>query len=241
MSKPRSGPPSLLPQCIETVLFDAGGVLVDVDYAYMMRLIRARRVETTLHELSRAEAVARAEVHKQIALGGSVSDGWRDYFHYILGHVGVPMAEQSQVIDSLWEAHQRFGLWRTPIEGGKEAVAEAKRRGYRVGVVSNAEGKVARDLESAGYGDLFETIVDSHLVGVEKPDPAIFHIALERLGARAESAVFIGDLPSVDVVGARAAGLGAILVDPHDLYVDWEVQRLHGIGELPAVLDRARE
>ena len=51
-------------------------------------------------------------------------------------------------------------------------------------------------------------------MGVEKPDPRIFRIALERAGVAATEAVYVGDLYSIDVVGARAAGLSAILMDP---------------------------
>ena len=121
--------------------------------------------------------------------------------------------------------------------GSRETVSEIKRRGYRMGVVSNAEGRVEQDLDSAGYRGLFETVIDSHVVGVEKPDPRIFHLALERMTASAETAVYIGDVPSVDIVGARAAGVAPVLLDRHDLYVDVDERRLSSIRGLPALLD----
>ena len=93
-----------------------------------------------------------------------------------------------------------------------------------------------RDLDGAGFSGLFETVVDSHLVGVEKPDPAIFRIALERMNAPPEPAVFLGDVPAVDVVGARAAGLTAVLRDRHDLYATIDAPRLRSISELPGWL-----
>jgi putative hydrolase of the HAD superfamily len=79
-------------------------------------------------------------------------------------------------------------------------------------------------------------VVDSHVVGVEKPDPEIFRIALERMDAPAESAVFLGDVPSVDIVGAHAAGIAPILLDRHDLYGDLGERRVRSIRELPAML-----
>jgi len=228
-----------LPDRIDTVLFDAGGVLLDLDYAYLRRLVEARRGSVTVEELAHLEALARKEIHRQVAGGGRVSDAWRDYFHVILARVGVPAAEQIGIIDSLWEAHQRFGLWTVAIPGGPEIVAGLKRRGYRLGVVSNAEGRVERDLESAGFRGLFDTVVDSHVVGVEKPDPEIFRIALERLEAAPEHALYVGDLPAVDLAGARAAGLTPVLLDRHDLYPDVSDPRLRSLEELPALLDRA--
>ena len=225
-----------LPKKIETVLLDAGGVLLDLDYRYLRRLCRAHGTQTTEEDLSRHEAVARVDVHKAVTSGGRVSDMWRDYFHFILGHVGVPVDNQPEIIDSLWEAHQRFGLWTVAIADAVETVDELKKAGYRIGVVSNAEGRVAEDLDGAGYRGMFETVVDSHRVGVEKPDPKIFRIALERMGVGPENAIYVGDVPAVDVAGARAAELTPLLLDRHELYADHDVKRLGAIGDLRELL-----
>lgn len=233
--------PDAWPRAVETVLLDAGGVLLDLDYGYLRRLIDTRRdgrlPRISESELSRLEAVARQEIHRQVASGGRVSDAWRDYFHAILGRADVPAAEQPALIDALWEAHQRVGLWTVPIDGGPETVAQLKRRGLALGVVSNAEGRVARDLDAAGYAGSFGAVIDSHVVGVEKPDPEIFRIALTRLGAAPETTVHVGDVPAVDVEGARAAGLVPVLLDRHDLYPQADVRRIRSIRELPDLLE----
>lgn len=221
------------PARVETVLLDAGGVLLDLDYSYLRRLIEARRLSVTTEALSRAEVAARTEINRHVADGGRVSEVWRDYFHLILGRVGVPAEAHESLIDSLWSAHQRFGLWTVAIPGGPDAVRSMVSSGYRVGVVSNAEGRVEVDLAAAGYEGLFETVIDSHVVGLEKPDPAIFHLALERMQGDAATTVFVGDVPTVDVVGARQAGLTPILIDRHNLYTDWDVARLASITEVP--------
>lgn len=221
------------PQSFDAVLFDAGGVLLDLDYGYLRRLIEPHHRDVTEEALSQAEAHARRKVEEHVRLGGQVADAWRDYFHFVLGAVHVPPDAHGGIIDSLWEAHQRVGLWTVPIAGAREVVAELKQRGFRLAVVSNAEGQVARDLDRAGYGPWLETIVDSHRVGVAKPDPAIFHIALKLLGVEAQRAVFVGDLPAVDVAGARAAGLAPILLDRHGIYPEGDVPRLRSLSELP--------
>ena len=228
-----------LPRPVEAVLFDAGGVLLDLDYGYLRRLIETSDLRVTEKELSRLEAVARLEINSHVHSGGRVSEAWRDYFHVILGRVGVAVDRQESIIDTLWEAHEKFGLWTVPLPGATETVSVLKQRGYRIGVVSNAEGRVATDLDAAGFGALLETVVDSHLVGVEKPDPGIFEIAMERMGIEARSTVFLGDVPAVDVTGARAAGLTPILLDRHDLYPEADVLRLRSIRELPDCLDQA--
>ncbi len=240
MTNERSVDP-LLPDPLDAVLLDAGGVLLDLDYAYLRRLIRINDSEVTEVDLARAEAAARQEFNRHVTGGGTVGEAWRDYFHVLLERVGIAMTRRDAIIDSLWEAHQRFGLWTVPIEGGPDTVKILLRNGHRLGVVSNAEGQVARDLDNAGYRDLFEIVVDSHVVGVEKPDPAIFQIAIEKMKVRPEATIFVGDVPSVDVAGARAAGITPILLDRYDLFVDWDVIRLRTTRELADLLGCEKE
>jgi putative hydrolase of the HAD superfamily len=220
----------------KTLLFDAGGVLLDLDYAYLRRLLSLHGCETDLETLGRAEAHARTEIHRRVRGGGRVGEAWRDYFRVVMAEVAAPSASFEEIIDHLWDAHRRFGLWTVAIDGTPEVLRRLKERGYRMAVVSNAEGRVAQDLAAAGYDGLFETVVDSFEVGIEKPDPAIFRIALDRLGADAGASVYLGDVPSVDVEGARAAGIAAVLLDRHDLYADVDAPRMRSIGEFEAWL-----
>lgn len=221
------------PGRVETVLLDAGGVLLDLDYAYLRRLLDARECEVGVDDLSRAETLARTEIHRRVEDGGRPSEVWRDYFHVLLSRVSVPGAKHEEIIDTLWEAHHRVGLWTAPIPEALEAVRRLREGGFKLGVVSNAEGRVERDLCSAGFDGLFETVVDSFLVGVEKPDPRIFEIALERLEGKPETTVYLGDVPAVDVEGARAASIVPLLLDRHDLYASVDVKRFRSIAELP--------
>ena len=88
---------------------------------------------------------------------------------------------------------------------------------YRLGIVSNFYGNLEAVCESAGLGSFFTVMVDSHCVGVEKPDPAIFRVALERLGATPEKTVFIGDSLRRDREGARRMGMRFIWIAPQDV------------------------
>jgi putative hydrolase of the HAD superfamily len=221
---------------VDAVLLDAGGVLLDLDYAFLRRLLEARHVHAPVAMLSEAESVARTTIDKRVRDGGRTGEAWRDYFRVLLTRAGTPPDWTDEIIDTLWDANRRVGLWTVAIDGAVATVRALKDAGYRLAVVSNAEGRVALDLDQAGFADLFDAVVDSHLVGVEKPDPAIFAIALERLGVGPESAVFVGDVPAVDVAGARAAGVRPILLDRHDLYRDVDAPRLRSLGELPAFL-----
>ena len=225
--------PASPPRRFETVLLDAGGVLLDLDYAYLKRLLDARRCFVAEDEMARAEAIARTEVDRQVRDGGRSGEAWRDYFRILFGRVAAPPAIHEEMIDALWGAHEQVGLWTVPVYGAVSAVTRLREAGYRLGVVSNAEGRVERDLKSAGFGGLFDTVVDSHLVGVEKPDPRIFEIALKRLEARAETSVFLGDVPAIDIVGARAAGIAPVLLDRHGLYPAVDAPRLERLDDFP--------
>jgi putative hydrolase of the HAD superfamily len=79
-------------------------------------------------------------------------------------------------------------------------------------------------------------VFDSFVVGIEKPDPRYFLHALEESGARAETTVHVGDLYHVDVVGARAAGIAAVLMDAADLYAGFDCIRVRSLGELVELL-----
>ena len=91
----------------------------------------------------------------------------------------------------------------------------------RLGIVSNADGLIAqrlRDLEilqiGPGLGVEVDTVIDSGAVGVMKPDPRIFALALDAIGVDAQSAWYVGDMPGIDVVGARRAGLTSVRHGP---------------------------
>ena len=102
----------------------------------------------------------------------------------------------------------------------------------RLACVSNSDGRAEEALEAAGVRAGLEFVVDSHLVGFEKPDPRIFRLALEGLGVPAERALYVGDIRSIDELGARAAGMRFALIDPWMDYGDPEIS-IPAIRELP--------
>ena len=93
-------------------------------------------------------------------------------------------------------------------------------------VVSNANGTLRAHMDRIGLSTLLDIVIDSQDEGVEKPDPRLFQIALERAGARPESTIHVGDLYQVDVVGARSAGMRAVLLDETGLHPDADCDRV---------------
>ncbi len=95
-----------------------------------------------------------------------------------------------------------------PVPGVRAVVRQLARRGHPMGVVTNNSVKdQRRKLEICGVAPYLRTMVISQVVGFQKPDPRIFRVALERLGAEPSEATMVGDSYSSDVVGALAAGL----------------------------------
>jgi putative hydrolase of the HAD superfamily len=157
---------------------------------------------------------------------------WRGYFSTLLRGLGVADAEREAAGRTLLEVHEREHMWTRVEDSTFEALDTLRDQGYRLGVVSNADGRMPALLDQVGLADRFEFVIDSHVVGVTKPDPRIFTMAVERLGLPAAACMYVGDLYAVDVVGARGAGLRPVLLDPFDDF-DLPVSRVARVGDLP--------
>jgi HAD superfamily hydrolase (TIGR01662 family) len=221
---------------VDAVLFDAGGTLLRLDYAFMRACARRRNHTISDAALARAEAAVRREIDQRAAQTGGPRDRDADrvagYFHAVLERSGLARDAAEAAARELAAEHACANLWRVAVPGAADALAQLRARGFRVGVVSNADGRVAALLEAAGLAPHLEAIVDSHLEGVEKPDPEIFRRALDRLGVPAERTAYVGDIFAIDVVGARAAGLAAILIDETGGYADVDCARIAALSEL---------
>ena len=110
--------------------------------------------------------------------------------------------------------------------------------GYRLGLISNFEEWLHEMLVELEVVDVFDCRIISGLEGVEKPDPKIFELALERAGVEPGHAVHVGDSPAMDAEPARAAGMHALLLDRFDRYPDSEVPRIGSLAELPGVVSQ---
>ncbi len=136
----------------------------------------------------------------------------------------------------LCREHRRENFFSEPAPGALEALAALRPR-FKLGVVSNAGGGVQGKLVAKGFGPHLLTVVDSGLEGVEKPDPRIFLRACERLSVSPSRAAYVGDLHAIDVLGARAAGLEAFLLDPVGAYAE---RGLRDVALVPDVASLAR-
>ncbi len=136
------------------------------------------------------------------------------YLEALFRAAGVPSDRMAEVRTCLTRLHDQLHLWSTVAADTHAALGRLRAAGLRLGVVSNSDGRVEEALRAADLLRYFDVVIDSALVGVEKPDPAIFRAALDVLNVAPEEAMFVGDLYEVDVLGARAAGMSGVLLCP---------------------------
>jgi putative hydrolase of the HAD superfamily len=108
--------------------------------------------------------------------------------------------------------------------------------GHRVAMVSNWDYTLPEELERLGIAHHFEAVAASATLGMAKPDPGIFHWALDALGVGAGEAVHCGDHPEKDCVGAQAAGIRVVLIDRDGSFPDAKCRRIAAMTDLPAVV-----
>jgi putative hydrolase of the HAD superfamily len=233
------GSPTRPPAPLDVIFLDAGGVLVSPDEALVHERFSAAGFAVDPQRLFAAHyhgmhAIDRAEADPEV---------FDDYHLAYCAHLDLPtdrQAEAAAILALLWT---ESGVWRHRLPGAAEGLAAIAATGIPIVIVSNADGTVASVLERTGLlqvgpgpGVEVLAIIDSGVVGVAKPDPAIFHLALEVAGTTADRAIHVGDAYQYDVRGARAAGIRPLLVDPLGVRTDVDCERIGTLSEVVGLL-----
>ncbi len=216
-------------------VFDAGGTLVHPDWARLAELaFDAAGRRFAAGEMRRAFGEMLTCLGEQRPGQRRIDQTGRHWtFRAMYGGLGLDAAACDGVVGRIDAAHAERHIWCGADEDAARVVVELKGKGLLLGVISNTEdGRLLDSLEAAGLGGRFDVTIDSHVVGLKKPDPAVFRLALERLGVEAREAVFVGDSYAHDALAARAAGMRAVLLDPLDLHPESVCPRVRRLGEL---------
>lgn len=220
----------------DAALFDVGGVLVVPDPLPIGAVLEEFGGTTSVGRL--IEAHYRG-MHAQDT-AGQVHDDWDAYRHGYVLAAGVDRSRVAAAMEALAGIWSHF-LWRFPLHAGIAGLWQLHRAGLPIGLVSNASGQISGMLASSqvaqvgpGGGVPVRVIVDSEIVGVAKPDPAVFAPALAALGVDPERCLYVGDSIANDVVGARAAGLHPLLLDPYGLHGGSPHERITRLAEVMA-------
>ena len=206
---------------IRAVFFDAGNTLLQMNYVVIARELARHGARVAPEEVQRAEWRARVRLDDDVfrPAGAETSTESRSsagrYLRYVLEGLGV---RNEETIEKVAEWRRTYnlpvGIWNTADPQAQDALALVRQAGLRAAVISNSNGSVRSILTSLGLTTDVDFVLDSSEVGVEKPDKRIFELALTQARVAPTEAVYVGDLYSVDVRGARTSGMRAVLLDP---------------------------
>lgn len=222
---------------VQVYLFDLGGTLIHID----MRLLSEQAAALVGGPVPPPDVWRRAEWRAHGILDRNVPDlepadfrgAARCFFGTIWEGVGLPMdATFDRWLDWFLEESERHSVWRDLDPEAQPVLQELSRRGHRIGVVSNNDGRSEEQLVETGLRPFVEAVFDSSIVGISKPDPRILQHAVDEMGAEREACVYVGDFYHIDAACAQAAGLGAILVDPFDDREGFPCPRIRRLGDL---------
>jgi len=212
---------------IEAIFFDVGQTFLYPDFPFLKNLLAEYGVATDILPLQKGAALAREKIFRY-----REKENWKDYLTFWMQCVGAPEAAIPEILTRIHERHRREHLWSWPDPTAAEVFTKLKNLGYRLGVISNSDGSIERSMNKFGFAPFFDCMIDSHVVGVEKPDSRIFEIALEQIGLPAERCVYVGDNYDRDVIGARRAGLAPVLLDPFAMVTEDDVLRIRALSDL---------
>lgn len=208
------------------IFFDVGNTLLFPNRAKMLAPISSQR-HPTIEQWQALERRTKKEFDQGMQSGRIDHGFWWTFHTYLLQDLG----EDLSVRNALVQNTQNSANWDQILEGTRAALVRIS-RDFRIAVISNADGGIERILARCGIADCFESITDSGIVGVEKPRAEIFEAALKAMNARPEESLYVGDVFSVDYVGARNAGMDAVLLDVSGAYRDREVPRVESLAQL---------
>jgi FMN phosphatase YigB (HAD superfamily) len=225
---------------VDLLSLDAGNTLVFLDHERVARVVATAAITGATLQQAEGHAKRLAEsgglIH--VAFSGENAPGarsWAGMIATMLAQAGAASEALPAMLERLWRAHCEKNLWSLPPPGLLSALQNVKIAGIALAVVSNSEGRLRELLTNVGIADVFDRIIDSGVVGIEKPDPRVF--ALGRGDVAAAHVLHLGDVYATDIVGANAAGIRCALIDPYGHYVD----RFPDIPRVDSVVEACQE
>ncbi|MEO6469914.1 MAG: HAD family hydrolase [Acidimicrobiia bacterium] len=221
------------------VLLDSGGIFLLPQARRIVAAFRRAEVEVDPGVLHDAHYRAAQEFGVDLDIDSDWAGSWKRYLDAYVDACEVDDADRTEVHRHLDSEFADAALWLDVIPGACDGLRALAATGVILGVVSNADGVMAQRLDDLGVlqvgtgaGVGVACVIDSGAVGVMKPDPRIFAIALEAIDVDPEDAWYIGDMPAFDVVGARRAGLRPFLMDPLGLHHAADYDRVDSLADL---------
>jgi FMN phosphatase YigB (HAD superfamily) len=225
------------------VLLDAGGVFVLPDPDRILGAFTRAECSVPRGVLADAHYRAAARFGTHLDVEGCWTESWLEYLQTYVDACGIPQDRRDEAHHHLDSEFADAALWVDPVPGSREGLQTLADTGVRLGIISNADGMMGSRLAQLelcqvgpGIGVDIECVVDSGNVGVMKPDPRIFQAAIDLLGLEPDQVWYVGDMPAIDVVGARRAGIRPYLMDPLSLHLDADYERISSLAALAELI-----
>jgi putative hydrolase of the HAD superfamily len=229
----------------KAVLLDVGGIFHLPDHDRIRAAFERAEFTVDVDVLDRAHYAGAAQFVVDAEGEIDWKLRWGNYLDAYITTAGVPddPSIREEVHLHLDSEFAVGDLWSRIIAGSVDGLRALTATGVHVGIISNADGTVAQRLAAQevlqvgpGLGVQVACVIDSGAVGVSKPDPRIFHLALEVIGVAGSDAWYVGDMPGIDVVGARAAGLRPIVMDPFGFHGDADYHSVAALSDVAAMV-----
>ncbi len=214
------------------ILFDVGHTILfpNPDFFYQLAVQYGARMPR--RDFDHLGARCKEKAYRE-----NPANPYRQWFSEWMIQAGVASDALPRIYQQIHDRHRESHLWDTLEPSIPAIFSELRERGFTLGVVSNADGTVPDMLAELELDHFFKCIIDSGRVGVEKPDARIFYMALEAIGLKPDSCVYVGDQPEVDARGAAAVGITPVLLDPHWVLPVTEYRRIRKLMELLDIVE----
>ena len=221
---------------ITTVFFDVGNTLTYVDLETVLRPLTKRGIPASEAQYRMASVQARRAMDRVCAAGQEANPDaqyWKLFLGIFLKSLEIDDPAIASEMAFEWRSARN---WTRSAPGTVEVLERLASR-YELGVIANSDGTMSRLLKAVGLAGYFRSITDSGAVGHHKPSPEIFRLALKSMDAQPEESVYVGDIYSVDYLGATGAGMNAVLIDELETYAGLDLPRITKLAELEALLE----
>jgi putative hydrolase of the HAD superfamily len=217
------------------IFFDAGNTLVFPDLTLTLAPLHAHDIWPSDNQLFAAERIARRR-RDDAAANGNAKLGDREYWELYYDELLRNFSHTDAALKAaLITEARRSSNWEYVLPGTRDALLALKQR-YRLGVISNSDGHIDQLFVRLGLRDCFDSFADSGNIGYEKPDARIFQAAVAELNATAAESLYIGDIYSIDYLGAIGAGMQPMLFDRCGVYRESGLSRVESLEELVSTL-----
>jgi REG-2-like HAD superfamily hydrolase len=223
-----------------TIVFDAGGTLLQMNYDAMARAyVNAAAAWNTPIDFNAARKIieqleSELPMWQQTRRVSLEQDNGREFWNSFFAEGFTRLGIQHDVKSAADGIRARFqnAEFEMLFNDVQPTLAALQARGKQLGILSNFSTNLENIFRKLDVHRYFDFFVVSAAVGVEKPDARIFDLTVRAANRPRAEIVYIGDSVFHDIAGARRAGIDAILVDRRNRYPDFDGARVQNLNEL---------